>query len=469
MFDYRKFPLSLVGADPGVITPFLNDLFAQFAERNIIWAVLHGGETLPYYTRRDIDFLFTGKQISLVKELVLEVALRHGWVCYAKFHFSALHSLWLMLPTREGRPSAYLQLDCFVDTSLRGICFYRNGCAGVLSRRYQNEDGVWCLNVFDATALVVLKEVLANGRIERESRQSEIAKVYRMSPDAFLKAMAAFRMSLETAQEIVNRVGRGEWDNFKDLAPRVKKEIYSPRLHDLPTIGRYLFDLVKMFFFPFLRLHIVIVGPDGCGKTSVADAIHERFKYRPFYGFLRLHGNFGSLPRLRDIWKSVARLAGKKVEYKADPAPATLHMGMQRPLARFRSMLYVAYYGIEYWLGRLKLRKWRTFSGMVIADRYFCDYFYMRGHMNCPTWWKKLFEKLAPKPDLIFALERPAEDIYAQKPELTVEEIKREQNVIRAYLKGKKSARIIDASHGLDATVDAVAAEIEKWLLEKVR
>lgn len=469
MDNVSVLPYSYVGSNPAVIAPFLCELFEYFERNQIVWAVMHGGETLPHYTRRDVDFLFAKSQIKLVKKIILETAGRYGWVCYAKFRFSALHSLWFILPGEGDIPSAYLQLDCFVDASLRGFSFYREGCNAVFSRKYKSNNGVWCLNECDASALVVLKEILANGRIERESRQDEIASVYRKSPEDFLKAMLAFRLKHGTAKEICAHISKCEWLELKDVAQRAKSEIYVIRFKDVLSVCRYLYDLGKMFFFPFLRLMIVIVGPDGCGKTSVADAINKRFQYRPFFAFMRIHGNFGLFPRLRDIWKCMAGLAGKRIEYNPDPAPATRHMGMAKPLSRFRSMFYIAYYGIEYLVGRLRLRKWRVNGGMVIADRYFSDYFYMRGHMNCPLWWKKIFEKLAPSPDLIFALERPACDIYSQKPELTIEEIEREQLVIREYLKDKKSARIIDASNGLDATVNAVANEIEKWLLEKAR
>lgn len=460
---------SLVGKDPAVISPLISKLFATFDRHGIEWAVLHGGDSLPAYTRRDIDVLFRKDQIRLACKVLQEVVGESRWICYAKFRFSILRSFWLILPGARHEDSSYLQLDFYTGSPLRGLNFYREAPHEVLTRRVKTDAGVWCLADSDGAAYVLVKELLANGRIDRQSRKIEILAVYDENNAEFKLALKRFRMQDDLADRICEYLKSKDWVSLSAVSVELKKQVFRPRLSDIPGILRHSYDLMKMFFCPFLRLFVVIVGPDGCGKTSVADRIEQQFKYRPFFGFMRVHGNFESLPRLRDIWKGIARLAGKKVVYKEEPAPSTRHMGMKPPLARFRSMLYVAYYGIEYWLGRLKLRKWRTFSGMVIADRYFCDYFYMRGHMNCPTWWKKMFEKLAPKPDLIFALERPAEDIYAQKPELTVEEIKREQDVIRAYLKGKKSARIIDASHGLDATVDAVAAEIEKWLLEKVR
>ena len=75
-----------------------------------------------------------------------------------------------------------------------------------------------------------------------------------------------------------------------------------------------------------------------------------------------------------------------------------------------------------------------------------------------------MMEFFAPTPDLIISLERPASDIYSQKPELDIEEIEREQAIIRKYLGKRKQTKIVDASHGVDATIAAVIKEVESWI-----
>ena len=60
---------------------------------------------------------------------------------------------------------------------------------------------------------------------------------------------------------------------------------------------------------------------------------------------------------------------------------------------------------------------------------------------------------LAPKPDLIFTILRDAEDIFKGKPELTVEEIKRQQDNINALLNGNPCFHILDGNIGIQATV----------------
>jgi hypothetical protein len=85
-------------------------------------------------------------------------------------------------------------------------------------------------------------------------------------------------------------------------------------------------------------------------------------------------------------------------------------------------------------------------------------------YMKCPKWYVRMMEFFAPTPDLIISLERPASDIYSQKPELDIEEIEREQAMVRKYLGKRKQTKIVDASHGVEATIAAVIKEVESWI-----
>ena len=145
--------------------------------------------------------------------------------------------------------------------------------------------------------------------------------------------------------------------------------------------------------------------------------------------------------------------------------PGTRGMGMKPPLGCLRSMFYVLYYGVFLALGRVQLWMWRTYSSLIVADRYYYDYYYMYGHSKSPAWFKDLVGLIVPKPQLVFFLDRPADEIFAQKPELEISEIKRQQDVIRKLLKNDRRARIIDASRGVEETLRAVNGEIEQWLM----
>ena len=86
--------------------------------------------------------------------------------------------------------------------------------------------------------------------------------------------------------------------------------------------------------------------------------------------------------------------------------------------------------------------------------------------MRSPEWFKRLVGFVVPKPNIVFVLERPAEEIFSQKPELEVDEIKRQQQAIRRSLGRDKRTIFIDAGNGVEQTVKRVSLEIERWLRE---
>ena len=452
---------SLVGSHPEVIATFLRPFFAALDEAGIVWAVAHGWEGLPTYARHDVDIALAHSDLKQTVSILKCVAKDTGWINYCHFKMSNLHSYWILLP---GDEISYFQIHIFLEASLRGIPFFSS--EKPLSNRWRNEKGIWCMPYSYSAASVLLKEIIANSKLEREARHMQVYDGVAKDNVGFVELLTeAFRGDSDLVNEVVDIVGRKDWDELPRLAPAIRRKVMLPRCGNISGMAVYVFDNVRLRLFPFLRPFVALVGPDGCGKTTVADAIVKHFDHRPLCGLMRIHSDFPGTIRLRDIYKRFMSLLGRKVEFKPEPPPGTKGMGMKPPLARMRSMFYVLYYGVTLAMGRIALFKWRTFSGLLLADRYYYDYYYMRGHMNCPKWWKDMVGLIVPKPDMIFVLERSAEDIYRQKPELEVEEIKRQQQKIRDYFGNDNRVRYIDARNGILNTSNEVCREIEKWII----
>ncbi len=132
-------------------------------------------------------------------------------------------------------------------------------------------------------------------------------------------------------------------------------------------------------------------------------------------------------------------------------------------------MCYVAYYALDLFIGRLKLRRMRAQWNLIIFDRSFYDYYFQLGYGKCPRWFLNLLGILVPKPDLAIFLDRDAREIYESKPELTVEEIERQQDAIRKFLSRKQFGCVINARAGVEATSDEVAREIMEALFRRLR
>ena len=453
---------SVVGSHPEVIESMLTTFFAKLDASGILWAVAHGWEGLPRYARHDVDLAVELKNVKSVEKMLRDSANETGWQIYGSFRNSGLFSYWMLLP---GDEIAYFQIDVLTGGGMRGIPFFSLSQKDELNSRWRNESGIWCLPHANAGAAVFIKEMIAHSRVDGELRHQQIKAAISADGERFRALMCDAIKSPSAVDEITKICSEDRWGELTPYGDIVRRGVLRFRFRNVPTMVRYAYDYFRFRFFPYMRLFVAIVGPDGCGKTTIADGIINHFDKRPFLNHMKIHSNFGTIIRLREIKRFVYALFGKKIEFKPEPPPGTRGMGMKPPLGCLRSMFYVLYYGVFLALGRVQLWMWRTYSSLIVADRYYYDYYYMYGHSKSPAWFKDLVGLIVPKPQLVFFLDRPAEEIFAQKPELEISEIKRQQDVIRKLLKNDRRARVIDASRGVEETLRAVNGEIEKWLM----
>lgn len=152
---------------------------------------------------------------------------------------------------------------------------------------------------------------------------------------------------------------------------------------------------------------VVLIGPDGVGKTSLARALHNRFSGDFRYFHFR--------PTLR------AQSIG-------EPASGG------RPLSADRPRMITGWFRlgvnfIRFWLGYLLVvRPIRRRGGLVVGDRWAFGYILDPNSVRYagPRWLAALALLALPRPDLICALVAPASVIHARKPELEVAEIDRQ-------------------------------------------
>ena len=201
---------------------------------------------------------------------------------------------------------------------------------------------------------------------------------------------------------------------------------------------------------------IAIIGPDGCGKTTVANSLVEKLKDLDVVATHHAM-HFKILPKLKDIlnlFLNTKIVSGhKEGEY---------HAGMMaKPNTALRGSLYVFWYALDYFLGRLRLFVSRNRGEIVVFARYYLDYYFQRGHINTPHSVIRLFEFLVPTPSIIVTINRTAEDIFSLKPELTIDEINRQQRIIEALFTQRRNAFVVDGSKGVENTVDQIIELIE--------
>lgn len=204
---------------------------------------------------------------------------------------------------------------------------------------------------------------------------------------------------------------------------------------------------------------IVLIGPDGSGKTTIADmikncsTINNHF-YKKFY----FHTNFPILPRMRKIGEWLGFLKKENAAY----SPSSRQI---EPLPFFKSMLYPIYYGLNYFLGHFWIWKQKANGGaLIIFDRYFYEYFIQPSFIKCPRWLLKIILKIIPKPDILVFIKSEPEQVFLRKQELSLEEIKRQLKICEKIVARDKNGVIIE-----NTDIDKAVEQIQKLIIERLK
>ena len=121
----------------------------------------------------------------------------------------------------------------------------------------------------------------------------------------------------------------------------------------------YIYGQIKKFLFPSCGLFIILIGPDGSGKTTTAKAILESEIRRFFQRKMYFHGHFPFLPELKKIVAFFKKNRNKVAVLSSPENPGMI----LEPFGFFRSIIYPLYYGINYFLGHILIWKERARGG----------------------------------------------------------------------------------------------------------
>jgi len=192
-------------------------------------------------------------------------------------------------------------------------------------------------------------------------------------------------------------------------------------------------------------LVVSLVGPDGAGKSTLADGLEEALA-TAFRRTARLHLGPGVLP-------SPGRLLGRTVAGTTTPHA-------REPSGRAVSLLRLAYLWLDCglgWLPRVAVPKRRT--ALVLLERGWSDLLVdpRRYRLSLPPGLVRALGALLPRPDLVLVLVAPASEIHARKPELDEREIERQLDAWRTLAaRDPERHAVLAATSGAETLESAV-------------
>ncbi len=209
-------------------------------------------------------------------------------------------------------------------------------------------------------------------------------------------------------------------------------------------------DRVKRVWRPD-GLNVVLLGPDGAGKSSVIDALGPRL-----LGVFARTTCSGFAPPLRRLLRR-----GNRPTNQPHALPSRSFL---------TSVVRAAYWFVYYTFGYVKLRLALARSTLVLNDRHFVDILVDRKRYRYggPSWLMRLIWRLIPKPDLIILLDAPPEVLQARKQEVSFEETARQRNAYLSLARTLENGHVVDASRALERVAGDVSDIILRHLTVRV-
>jgi Phosphotransferase enzyme family len=193
-------------------------------------------------------------------------------------------------------------------------------------------------------------------------------------------------------------------------------------------------------------LFILVVGPDGSGKSSLAEAL-PALCTGPFRGSKHFHWRPGLLPRAGALLRVPL----------ADPSDPH----SRPPHGVLASVASLGYHWLDFLVGGwLRIEALKMRSGLIVMERGWWDIAIdpRRYRIGAPTALVRLLGRLLPQPDLVIALEAPTDVLMARKSEIEPVELERQTRAWRSLGLRHTKQLSLDAARP-EAEVRATARE----------
>ena len=406
---------------------------------DVAYCVTHGYVGLPRVVGTDVDAVVSPADIAGPAPRALAAA-GSGTALVQWFDDRACWGV-VAGPGADGVP-ALVQLHFSPGFEPDGVHCYP--AADVLANRHRH-NGVWAIEGATEFACVLANRVTKESL--KDKHTARLSELYAADPAGCERAIHRLWDGL-SADNLLDAARTGRWNVIHPMLPQLDHELRE-RCRGESRAGKWARRLAR-WVRPTSGLHVVFLGPDGVGKSTVIDAVRNSLSP----AFLRY---------------SYQTFAPSLVPSKLQTVKETPHQ--LPPRGRAASWLKAAWWCVCYTAGYYaSVRPTVARAGLVINHRYLPDAIVdpKRYRYGGPAWILKALWKIAPKPDLLFALDAPAEVIQARKKEVAPAETARQRDGYRAVAEQMPNAHVISTDRPLAEVVAEVNGIVLNYMAQRV-
>ncbi|MGI8771307.1 MAG: hypothetical protein ACR2JE_07710 [Acidobacteriaceae bacterium] len=437
-------PVSPVTFKPVVARLLLSKLESECEA----YCMLTGYDELPDNFDTDIDFMVGARDFQRVPGLLADIARDTGSRLFQVIPHEVSGRAYL-LTLQTGTKVSLVQPDSASDYRHFGRLWLR--AEDVLAERRWHPRGFWIPGAAHEFTYYLIKRL--NKRELTKEQGSRLSRLYAEDPLKAAELLGRFFGAAST-RKLIEMASTGVWEPLLHNLEALRKELRRHSAETLPQTLRSSAVRLQHASDRILRptgAWIAFMGPDGCGKSSVIEAISTEFA--PAYrGVLRFH--------MRPNFLKVR--AGER-------APVVDPHG-KPPRGFLMSIIKAVYMASDYFAGYLaRIRPAMMRTHLVISDRYFYDMLIdsKRIRYGGPRWLLRLIGKIIPKPELTLLLNAPPEVLWSRKQEVPFEEVVRQQKAYLELAGRLKSVVVIDAAQPLETVIRQSQAAIIAHLSQR--
>jgi thymidylate kinase len=438
------------GMDVAVQSRVARYLIKKLSEECERYCILTGYEELPERFDSDIDFMVSDRDFARIPAMIDEIAEATGSALFQAIPHE-VSARAFRLAARNGDGLTFIQPDSCSDYRHFGKLWLR--ADEMLAGRRWHARGFWIPSASDEFIYYLIKRV--NKRDCGNAHGARLSVLY--SEDAArCKDLLRRFWSARSADALAKVAATGSWQLLMQNIEGYRREL---REHSAERFPASVVSLGKRASHAMERIlqptggWVAFIGPDGCGKSFVIDAVTAEFA-PAFQKIVRFHLRPKSLPARTNSETPATDPHGKPVR------------------GGLYSMAKMLYLFADYWLGYLNSVRTATMrTRLVVFDRYFCDIVVdpKRVLYGGPAWLPKILMRLVPRPDLVLLLNASPEVLWSRKQEVPYEEVVRQQRDYLNMAHEMPGAVVIDAAPSRPEVAGQVREAILDYFSKRTR